>query len=212
MAWALILLILIAFGMVAFVAMARRGAVERGNDPTEAMDADSRSLYSPVRRLTEEIEELAGKQDSVTARVVGTEAAQEAKRIREQCARALIARTSLVRASRGEAMANLEIQKLDSQVAAATNESEKAALQGAKEARQMELAHYTRAREALERIDGGVRQAVAVLSEMKTRLAVGSGSEKLEAAGEDDLRETIGRLKTLSVSYDEAEQALRSDI
>lgn len=208
MAWIVLLLLLVA-AFVAFIVTARRGAVQRANDPTESMDADSRSLFLPIRRLVDQIEEVATRQDSVTGRVVGTEAMEEAKRIREQCAKALVARSELKKAGRGKGLAENEVSRLEEMEQSAATDSEKAALASAREARKLELTHYVEVEDAIKRIDGGIRQAEAALSEMKTRLAVAAGSEKAELAGDDELRETIGRLKSLSVSYDEAEQTLR---
>lgn len=210
MSWAIILLILLIAGIVAFVAAARRGATSRAEDVAESMDADSRSLYSPIRRLADEIEALGSRKDTATIRIIGAEAAQEARRIREQCARALIARSELKKAGRGKSMALGEIEDLDRQVAEAASDEEKQAYRNAQEAYQRQITHFSKAEEALARIDVSVKAAEAVLAEMKTRLAVASSSEKAELAGDEDLRETIGRMKTLSVSYDEAEQTLRS--
>ncbi|HEY0865902.1 MAG TPA: hypothetical protein VGE01_00910 [Fimbriimonas sp.] len=210
MSWALILLILLIAGILAFLASARRGAAARAEDAAESMDADSRSLYSPIRRLSDEIEALASRKDTATIRIIGAEAAQEARRIREQCARALVARSELKRAGRGKSTALGEIDDLDRQLAEAASDQEKQAYLNAQEAYRRQIAHFAKAEEALSRIDVSVKAAEAVLAEMKTRLAVAASSEKAELAGDEDLRETISRMKTLSVSYDEAEQTLRS--
>jgi hypothetical protein len=107
-------------------------------------------------------------------------------------------------------VAEQEVEDLTQRAESATSEAERQALEGAREARQLELGHYDKVTTTIAHIDSGVRQAEAALSEMKARLAVSSGSEKALSAGDEELRDTVGRLKSLSVSYAEAEQTLNS--
>ncbi|AIE83866.1 hypothetical protein [Fimbriimonas ginsengisoli] len=188
----------------------RQTAVLRAQDPTDTLDPESRTMFGPIRRLTNEIEELVDRnKESAVIRTVGREAITEARRIRDQIARALAARGELKRTLRGRSSAEREVASLDERMSAATSEEEKSSLAGAAEARKLEVSHYSTVEEALTRIDAGVRQAEAALSEMKARLTVGASGERAAAAGQDDeLRATIGRLKALSVTYDEAEQVL----
>ncbi len=197
-------------GMLALTAMRQTAAV-RADDPTEAMDAESRTLFVPIRRLTNEIEELIDRnRDSALMRTVGSEARDEARRIREQVAHALKVRGELKRALRGRSTASQDASELAAKAASAASETERAALESAAEARRLELGHYTTVEDALARIDGGVRQAEAALSEIRARLAVGASGERAAQADQsDDLRETVSRLKALSLSVDEAEQMLR---
>jgi hypothetical protein len=198
-------------GAAIFVLTMRRGAELRAADPTEEMDAESRSMYSPIRRLVTEIEEIVQRnQGSAIMKVVGGEAVQEAERIRDQVARALAVRDDLKRAMRGKNVARNEIEGLRARAQAATSDIERDTLLSAMEARKLELSHYDTVDEVLQRIDASVRQAQAALSEMKARLSVKASNELAAEAAEDgDLRETIGRLKQLSISYDEAEELLR---
>ncbi|MGV3616423.1 MAG: hypothetical protein ACO1SV_13925 [Fimbriimonas sp.] len=210
--YALAAIALIAWiGLLAFGAM-KQTATVRSEDPTEAMDADSRALFSPVRRLTNEIEELVRRNgDTALMRTVGAEAKAEAQRIREQVAHALKVRGELKRALRGRSTAAQQITELDEKASVALTDAEREALAGAAEARRLELSHYGTVEQALARIDGGVRQAEAALSEIRARLAVAASGEKAaQAEQSDDLRETVSRLKALSLSVDEAEQMLRN--
>lgn len=201
--------IVVAVGLVAIGAMRKTGEA-RMADPTLEMDPDSRSLYAPVRRLTNELEALIQKNpDSSLLKTIGNEALREAQRIRDQVAEGLQVRSQLKRASRGRSLAIQEVDKLQAQISDAKTDGERAALQSALTARQLELGHYTQVEETIGRIDSGVRQAEAALSEMKARLAVGAGGEAAaRASSVDDLRDTMSRLKALSLSVDEAEELL----
>ena len=210
--YALAVLALVAWvGILAFGAM-KQTSTMRATDPTEDMDADSRALFAPIRRLSNEIEAMVEKnRDAALMRTVGAEAGEEARRIREQIAHALKIRGELKRALRGRSTAALEADELEAKSTAATTDVECDALASAAEARRLELSHYGTVEQALARIDGGVRQAEAALSEIRARLAVAASGEKAaQAEQSDDLRETIGRLKALSLSVDEAEQMLRT--
>jgi hypothetical protein len=202
---------LVWVGALAFGSM-RLSTERREEDPAESMDPESRSLFAPIRRLTNEVDEMVSKnRDSALMRTIGAEARTEAERIRDQVARALVVRGELRRAIRNRSVAEAEAQKLEAEAAAALTPSERDSLRGAAEARRLELEHYRQVDETIVRIDTGVRQAEAALSEMKARLAVGAGGEAAaRAEGGDDLRETMSRMRALSLSVDEAEQILRN--
>jgi ElaB/YqjD/DUF883 family membrane-anchored ribosome-binding protein len=209
--YALAAIALIAWvGILAFGTM-RQTATVRTEDPAEAMDPDSRALFAPIRRLTKEIEELVERnRDTSLMRTVGAEARDEAQRIRQQVAHALQVRGELKRALRGKSVAAQEADELETKASSALTEAERDALSGAAEARRLELTHYETVEQTLARIDGAVRQAEAALSEIRARLAVGtSGERAAQAEQSDDLRDTVSRLKALSLSVDEAEHMLR---
>jgi hypothetical protein len=189
----------------------RKTAELRAEDVADMLDPESRTLFAPVRRLTAEIEEIVSRnRDSAAIRTVGGEAETEARRIRDQIAHALTIRGELKRALRGQSLAERETNELGDRLKAATSDEERAALENAVAARQLELQHYLTVQSTLVKIDGGVEQAKAALSEMRARLSVGaSGERAAEAVDSDDLRDTIGRMKALSVSFDEAEELLR---
>lgn len=186
-------------------------ASQRVDDPRDEMDAESRSLYAPIRRLTDEIEEIVRQQcDSAIVKVVGGEAVEEARRIRDQVGKALEARTGLKKATREKNLAGQQAEELQARATAAP-EGEKDVLLSALQAKQIELDHYRSVDALIAKIDAGTAQAKAALSEMKVRLGVRAANEKTEVlTDDDDLRDTIGRLKSLSVSYDEAEHMLQN--
>jgi hypothetical protein len=189
----------------------RETASRMESDPREEMDAESRSLFAPIRRLTNEIEEVVTRNsDSTVMKVVGNEALDEAKRIHDQVAKALAVRDDLKRSLRERNMSRAESDKLLAKAEAEQDPSVKATLLSAVEARKLELSHYTVVEETIAKIDSSVHQAEAALSEMKARLSTkASGEKALSATDDTELRDTISRMKTLSISYDEAEQLLQ---
>lgn len=180
-------------------------------DPREEMDAESRSLFAPIRRLTNEIEEVVENHpDSMVMKVVGKEALIEAQRIHDQVAKALAIRDDLKRSLRERNMSKAETEKLLAKAEAEEDPTVKVTLLSAVEARRMELSHYTVVEETIAKIDSSVNQAQAALSEMKARLSTkASGEKALSATDDSELRDTISRMKSLSISYDEAENLLQ---
>lgn len=198
-----------AIGALALDSM-RHGATERLSDPSEGLAPDERSLLVPIRRLVGEIEEVVEKRsDAVMIQTVGVEARDEARRLYGQIARSLRARTELRRISLQGPGAMGEISRLEERISAASNEDERRALASALDARRQELTHYEEVGAMLSRIDGGLIQAEAALSEIKARLAIGAGAERARMIEQgDELRETLGRLRVLRASYDEIDQVL----
>lgn len=214
----LVLLSKFEFAVLAFlfgtacilVGAIRKGATTRSSDSVDGMDGDSRALFVPIKRLVGEIEEIVTRhQDGALMRTIGEEARTEAIRIREQIAKALAIRSDLKRARRGASLANQEIGRLQTAIATA-DEGEKPGLESTLAARQIELEHYASVNESIEAIDRAVKQAEAGLSEIRARLAVGvTGELTASSSADDNLRESLSRMKALSISVDEAEQVLR---
>jgi hypothetical protein len=204
-----VLLVILAIAAVAFAAMKRTQAT-RAQVPGEDLDPESRTLLRPLRKLEEEIADIvAQNKDSATVSVLGKEALDESRRVLEQASRSLVIRAELKRSLRGEYEAQKQIEDLNAKALTAATDQERESLQAAGEARKIELGHYGTIKQTIGQIDSGLRQAEAALAEMKARLAVSAGGEKVAAASEGDLRETISRMKALSLSYDEAEELLK---
>jgi len=202
-----VLLGVLAIGLLAIQTMA---ANRRQNDDPQTTDLgnEDQAKLSPLRRLKREIQEIVeSKASDPTISVVGNEALRESERIYDQCAQLLLLRRELNKAFVGRSAASRELEHLERDLNAATSEAERAALESALAARKLESEHYAKADQAVERIEAGLRQAQAALSEMKARLATVSAGET--GAG-SELEDTLGRLRTLGTSLDEAEAWLRS--
>jgi hypothetical protein len=209
---------LIFLGLLCFVAAvgfdAAKGAQKaRSEEVGEDLSPQSRTMIRPLKRTYEELEEVVRQnRDSSTIAVLGVEALTEAKRILQQSSESLALRDRIVRSMRGKYEADKSVAALSQQVSEAKTDEERASLQSAQEARKTESAHYASLEEYLPKIDSGIRQADAALAELKARLATGAAGERATAGGEDDLRESVGRLKALSVSYDEAKEMLEGNV
>lgn len=205
-----IAVIVIALVAVGFVATLQRGRKQRASDPREAMSPESRSLFNPIRKLVQEIDELANRSSlRPEMKVIAREALDEAHRISAQVAKALVARGEIKRAGVQRGASVEELAELELKVEQATTVAEREALTSALAAKRIELGYSANASDALGLIDASVRQAEAALSELRTRLNLALTSQALETAQDESLRETIGRLKSLTVSVDETESFLK---
>lgn len=184
----------------------------RATTSTSLLDTvrpEDRVRLRPIQRLRDEIEALvAANRNSAAIAVVGAEAVAEAQRILEHAATTLQIRAQVRRPLAESGEPSAEIAQLERDIAAAQSEPEREALQSALAARQLEAQHYEQIRAAVDRIDVGLKQAEAALAEMKARLAA-SAAEGRDEAANSELRDTLGRLKTLDASLDEAQDLLR---
>jgi hypothetical protein len=206
--------ITVVLGMVAAIATlallsARKVQQDVGEDKTANLSPDSRILIKPVKRLVQEIEKIIDDNAaSETIRIVGVEAREEAARLLAQVAGSLALRDDLNKSLRGRYQAEKEMGEARMKMEFAT-EGEKTSLQTAIDARTLELKHYDQIKGHVRQIDVAVTQAEAALAEMKARLSLSASSEKAAMESGDELRETIGRMRSLNESYDEAEQLIR---
>jgi chromosome segregation ATPase len=200
--------ILGAIGALAAISM--RAAQERhAEQELESVHPQDRALLAPLRKLRREIRAIVEAQKgNVAVAVIGAEAEAEADRIIRQSAELLRLRRELRKANTAASAAAREIDELKKEAGAAVSEAEAEALRSALAARELEQAHLARAGDALERIELGLRQAEAALAEMRARLAAAPLEAQTDAPGED-LRETVGRLKALGTSLEEAEEWLK---
>lgn len=202
---------MVILGMIAGIAsvglLSARHAQLAG--PTEELSSDSRILLKPVTKLVRDIEELvATNKDSQTLRLLGPDAIKEAKSLESLVTKSLLARDKMVKTLRGRAVAEKEIGEARMRHEFAKGQ-EKASLEAAIAARTEELKHYDQIERAVKHIELGVTQSEAVLAEMRARLALSASKEDASPEVESELREALGRIKTLSVTYEEADQLLR---
>jgi hypothetical protein len=185
---------------------ARHVQAERGSDPAESLSQESRGLIRPVQRLQGEIEAIVnGSAESPTLVVIGREAIDEAGRLVRQVARSLQIRDELKRSLRGRYEAEKEIGQSRMRMEFASEEERKS-LQSAIDARTQELAHYVEIEAHVRQIEAGVNQAEAMLAEMKAKLSMSLSQDRAALGNSEDLRESLGRMRSLSDSYTEAEQ------
>lgn len=200
--------LVVAVGMVALMGMRQ----SMSHDSVVSLDdlpPEERTLLLPVKKAFQDLKQVVQENaGSATVQMLGKEAEAEAGRIFEQAAKSLRLRAELRKVLKGRYDAERDIQRLETQASSAT-EVEREALSSASEARKTELGHYTIIEENVAKIDAGLRLAQAALAEIKARLNVGASGEKLAENGGEELRESLARLKSISLSYDEAQQLLK---
>lgn len=195
--------------MLAFVMSIKSTRKAREADPLEAVHSENRARIAPIRNLMADIQALVDKHGHDPAiGVIGREAIADSKRVFEQCVRMLSARDALVRTSGSRVETDREIARLESLLASSSS-VERPSLETALAARQEERKHYERAGDAIMRIDTQMRQAEAVLSELKTRLSLAASTAAAPELEQENLSETLSRLKSLGDSLDEAVQVFQ---
>ncbi|MFN3685154.1 MAG: hypothetical protein ACK41F_14660, partial [Fimbriimonadaceae bacterium] len=155
-------------------------------------------------RMRDDIERIvrpAGGQPSPALKVVGEEALQEADRILRQAAALLGARRELKRIEQGRYDAEREAERLEQRLAGA-RDAERQALVSALEARRAQAERYAEVSARIESIAASLDQAELALGEIKARLATAATAGT--PAEEDSLRESLGRVRALGQSLDEA--------
>jgi hypothetical protein len=201
-----------ALALVCAVGVAVIGAMKaaqagRAEDEFEDLPNEDRARLAPLRKLRREIRAIVeGRKDDVSIAVVGAEADAEAGHILTQCARMVQLRREL-RKNLSGSDSEQEIATLEQELSESQSDAERAALQAAISARRTEADHYRKASDALERIDASLRQAEASLSEMKARLATSLADA--DESPRTELLDTIGRMRALGTSLDEAEEWLK---
>jgi hypothetical protein len=214
-AWKLPLVILGAIawvGSIAFMSMARQRPTSDSPHPAE-LSADSRMLIRPLVQLRDELATIvAQNSDMPSVKVVGTEALAEADGIVRHATSLVQIRTQLKRTLRGKSEAEVETRNLETKLERATTDTEREALQTAIAAHQQEAEHYKGVEDAIASVDGKLTEAQAALSELKSRIAVGAAGARTDGIDQEELTDMVGRLRSLSKSFDEAESTLQEHV
>lgn len=192
-------------GSVAFLASKQAQSNSKKFDLYD-LSPDTRILIRPIRQTHDEIAAIVSQNnDNPTVKVIGQEGMAEAEQILEQAIRLGAARTQLEKTLRGRSQAQLDVDRIQSKLVGIGDSQEQASLQSALEAHRAELSHYEPVQNHLESIDNYLREAQAGLAELKARIAVGAAEARMAGAEEGDIGEIMGRLRSLSASFDEAE-------
>lgn len=199
-ALALFVLMLAALFAASLAAQRRAGEA----DPLDSARPEDRAALRKLKRMRDDIAAIVQPergQPSAAIRVVGREALDEADRIVKQVAALLGAKRELRQLEQGRYEADREARRLEERLASAS-EAEKPALEAALHARREQAARYAEVSARVESIAASVAQAELALGEIKARLATAA---TVAAPGEEDsLRESLGRVRALGHSLDEA--------
>jgi hypothetical protein len=142
-------LLLAAFGTVAVfftvllaIGKRRRGPVVQVPHPAE-LDAEARRLLRPIRQLHERLRELESSLGDVPEfRVLAREAVQESDHLLTQAVRLTETRAGLLRVLKGRVEAESQAFRLQREIEASQDDTERASLESALAARQSEIASY----------------------------------------------------------------------
>lgn len=195
-----------AFASVAFLSMRKVGTSHTENAKSE-LSPDSRVMAKPFRELRSELEQVVGaNQENEAIKVIGAEALGEADRINEFVHSLLRKRDDLTLSLRSRSEVQVRKQRLE---AGLSMTADKAALESAISAVSEELKTYEPIEADIQQIDELIREANQTLSAIKSRLVVASAQREGLADSEADMRQTLTDLRSLEVSFNDAEEFLR---
>ncbi len=191
-----------------FVATTKATAQNRSALGEDMVRPEQRAIIRPMRKLRDDIAQIVDTNKTSSAvRVIGGEAIAEADRILQHCVEMLNIQASIKRGYSGRDM-SAELARLQNELNSTDDIEHKTTLESTHQAMQMEHASQSQMGHALEQIDNNLARALAALTEMKARLSV-SATTSQELGMDENLGDTISRMKSLSASFDEAEEFLR---
>lgn len=191
-----------------FIASARATQSNRAEMTEDRVRPDQRVLIRPLRKLRDDISGIVqANKESTSVKVIGVEALAEADRILNHCVD-MLALQARVRPNVTGRDLNSEIKQLEEQLISTQEPQYRETLDATLSAKKLELEADVKMRQALTQIDANLQRAHAALSEMKARLSV-SATQSQEFGMDESLNDTISRMKSLSASFDEAEELLR---
>ncbi len=193
-------------GVTAWLAM-RQTQSETDRAAELEVSNENRARFAPIKSVCREIDDLVARNaQNPAVKVIGAEARAEADGVLRHAARLLALRDKALKSAHGLHVAKRALSDLESEQAGAGGEEQRSTLESAIEARKVEIAHYGDAEASVERIDAALKQAEAALSELKARIVVAASEPAGIGDGTSELSESLARVRSLTKSFDEAEQ------
>ncbi|MBX3120279.1 MAG: hypothetical protein KF784_14535 [Fimbriimonadaceae bacterium] len=206
--------ILIVVAGAFFFGMRRAPTVTATSNILDRVSNNNRARIAPVKRIYEDISSIVAKnQTNAAVKVIGGETISEADLILNQCVKMLGHRDRILKSGAFDPNLADASSQLRSRAESAQSEEEKRSLESAAAAYEITSAQAGKAREALDRIDAGMKEAEAALELMKSRLNAAALGTDGPSSYDEDFRESIMRLRSLEGSLTEAlemESDLRS--
>ena len=201
-----------AVGWVATLAFYSMRATAAKRHDSE-ISAEGRTLLRPIKELRGDIAGYVSSfRDRPEISVIGGEALREADALIAHAERLVDVRDDLMKALKGRAAAERELARLRKRAKSSSSEAESQSLRSAVEARETEIERYKTVDAAMLRLVGNLHEAEAALSEIRARLASGAVGAQTDGLDTDDLAGMVSRLRTLSTSFDEAEEMMEGRI
>lgn len=170
---------------------------------------EAKWIVRPIRKLRNDLASLAeNSASSASVSVIAQEAVAEADEIYGKAVNIAVARETVKRTLRNRGEAETELNRLQRQFAEAQSGPESDALEAALTAKQKELVAYDLADIKIKEFESKLKEAEAVLSELKSRLSTEAIDSGPMESTHDELNGMIGRLKVLGQSFEEAQQSL----
>ncbi|MBS1709992.1 MAG: hypothetical protein JSS65_14860 [Armatimonadetes bacterium] len=205
----LFILVFIGFIVSLKLSVARHQAITGVPHPSE-LPADVRHQTAKLRRLREDMERtIKGHRDIPEVQVVGKEALEASADLIRKITYLATQRESLRRAHQHASISETEEAQLELKLAQSTSIAERESIERT-------LANYRRAKDHLEDADNQlgdfqqqVLEAEATLSELHSRIATMTAMGA--RVSEDELRDTLGRLRSLNTTMDEVQATLPNE-
>lgn len=173
--------------------------------------SEGRSLLRGLTTQRDGIADILAKHgDNPTIAAIGSEALVQADEVIEHAKVMVIRRKKLRELERMKMRADMDLNKLQSSLQTATSDAEKSSLEQAIATRNAEMADYERAAQEVRTIEANIREMEAGLAAAKAKLSIGAARDTSAPVESDELRSMLGQLKSLSDSYDEADDILKN--
>ena len=202
-------------GLVAWLACAAYLSIKSSGSQRHesAVSNEGRTLLRPLKALRNDINKIVDSfGDRPDIKVIGNEALLEADALIEHTARLVEIHDDVVKTLKGRSEAEHEIKQTEAKITSEENGPIKDAMIAGVAARKSELQRYEELEKTKENIVAKLKQAETALFEIKAKLsasAVGAQTDDLE---QDELTGMVNNLKSLSASFDEAEELVRDRI
>lgn len=201
--------VLIAFGHVSLGALTAVLGVAAGfgfalgrqakDVPSFEFEPRAAGLYRPLQRAHEGLAALvAANQDVTNVKIVGAEVLVESERLLERARSLVESWNELRRTLRGRGEAEATLRRL--------GESDTAVA-----AQQRIVEQYRSVEASMTMVEQRLKEAESAMVELHARFVAGIASARSNDGAGEELAGLVGRLQTLSASFEEAEQAFAEE-
>ena len=196
-------------GYVAFSTIKESGA----NKHDSELSSEGRALVRPIKELRAQIAKIVDSySDRPEITVIGKEALIEADALIEHTGKLIVVYDQITSSLRGRSEAEHDIKEIAKKIEGTEDGQLKDALVSSAVARQNEINQYKASEETKVRIVAKVKLAEVALYEIKSKLSAGAIGAEPDDLQQDELAGMVSRLKSLSASFDEAEEMVKDRI
>lgn len=200
-----IVLMLVGLGLVtAFQRMKGENGLPHPSRWTQDVRGDLRSIREAYDALNRAV--IAGGR-STSVRVLGKEAMPEAKKLLQFAYRTAEKRREIRSLIQTAGRQETEAARLELRLAQAVSEDERRSLEASIHNYRKLQQKVGPMQEALSQTEVQLREAHAALVELHSQIVV-AGTNETAPNDSDELRETLGRIRDLSRSFEEVDQSL----